>query len=155
MTPSLSRIILLATVVLLAGLPACSWNRTVANPEYRNINPSFIKVGQTTQREVIRKLGPPGLPKDEKKLVEFFSARHVKYVTYEDRCTVFSITFFVFLPFTWCDMQNVSELLVEFDEQGVATGVYRTTRHTIRTPLDDEDDREPQIVEDLARRHSG
>ena len=155
MNASLSRIILLATIVLLAVLPACSWKRTVTNPEYRNINPSFIKVGQTTQRDVIRKLGPPGLPNEMKKPGEFFSARHVKYVTFESRCTRFDIRFFLFVPFLWCDQQNVSELLVEFDEQGVATGVYRTTGHTIRTPLDDEDDREPQIVEDLSRRRAG
>jgi outer membrane protein assembly factor BamE (lipoprotein component of BamABCDE complex) len=155
MNASLSRIILLATVISIPMLPACSWNRTVANPEYRNINPSFIKVGQTTQREVIRKLGPPGLSDEMNNLGDYFSARHVKYVTLESRCTKFEIPFFIFVPFVWCDKQNVSELLVEFDEQGVATGVYRTTRHTIRTPLDDEDDREPQTFEDLTRRRSG
>lgn len=158
-------------LVVLAGslLTGCSFHRTVVNDGVRYLDPSFITVGKTTFREVLKEFGPPRTWRTDMgqlgpplagpdNLGDFgvpsptSSIRHLKYSCADTRVTRLDLAYWLHLPFNWSDEREVEELLVEFDEKGVVSGVFRSLRDTIRPPLQGEGSRLPLITENLERR---
>ena len=137
-------------LVVLAGslLTGCSFHRIVINDGVRYLDPSFITVGETTWRDVLKEFGPPrtGAPSLTSSL------RHLKYSCVDTRVTRLDLAYWLHLPFNWSDEQEVDELLVEFDEKGVVSGVFRSGGDTIRPPLQGEGSRLPLTIENYDRR---
>ena len=106
----------------------------------------FIEIGQTTFLEVLRELGPP---------TSRPSRRHLKYTATDRRTCGFRLrVMFLLLPFKWSDEQRAEELQVEFDPDGVVSGVYKSWMNSVRPPLQGEEIRPPYIIsarEDPAR----
>lgn len=142
----------LTVAALLSMLSGCTFSKMVVNPGHQNLDTSFIKVGETTAYDVLNELGPPAPVTDQSENVRFVSARHLRYITYEEKTTRFLFAIGLVTPFEWTDGQVVEELLIELDEGGHVSNVYRTLRDTIRPPLEKEKDREPLVFEDLTAR---
>ncbi len=126
--------VLLLALALGFSASGCTWARIVVNERVKTLDPSFIVEGQTTWREVLRRLGPPTSQPSDRSLI---------YSSSDQRVTEFGGGLFLWLPFHWSDQQQVYALLVEFDDNGVVTGVYRTERGTIRPPFQGERKRRP------------
>ena len=133
--------------------PGCTFNRTVVNADFKNLDPSFIRVGKTTAYDVLDRLGPPAPVFDYGENFRLISDTHLRYVCYESRDTGLGLGFILVLPFFWSDGQVVDELLIEFDRStGVVSSVSRTQRHTLRPPLEGEAARAPTQFADLTPR---
>ena len=124
------------SLVLAAGLfctlgAGCSLQRTVVNWKVQELDPSFIVPGETTFFDVLRTLGPPtGKP----------SRRYLRYTASDRRTSTFQFKLlFLRLPFRWSDEQQVREIQVEFDAQGVVSAVYESEMSTVRPPLEGEE----------------
>ncbi len=143
--------VLMMLMVAGALLPlGCTFNRTVVNSHFKDLDPSFIHVGKTTAYDVLDRLGPPAPVFDYGENFRLISDTHLRYVCYESRDTAFAFGYGLILPFYWSDGQMVDELLIEFDRtSGVVSNVSRTRRHTIRPPLEGESAREPRQFDDL------
>jgi len=141
----------LAVLILVASLSACAFDRTQVNEQYLGMDTSSIEVGKTTWREVIRELGPPSPTVSTENPLEYVSLRHLKYSSTDRRSTSFLFGYLLIMNFDWSDQQPVEELIVEFDDNGVVSGVWRTYNDTIRPPLQGEGSREEQVTYD----HSG
>lgn len=135
----------LGVALLFSG---CSFNRTLVNPGTAGMDTAFINVGQTTATDVLNTLGCPSpiVNWDNERCV---SDRHLRYTTTEIKNVQFAFGYGVFFPFKWSDSQVIEELLIEFDEQRVVTGVSRTSRDTIWRPLQSEEKRAPLVFQDL------
>lgn len=137
---------LAATALVMSG---CAFERTVTNEETRNLDPSGIVAGRSDRLDVIEQLGVP-LPSVPEEIGTLLVGKdYVNYAVFERRC--FRIGFeqiFLITPFRWCFEDHPYELGVEFDDQGIVTGVYETRREMIWPPFQDEADRPPpQTVE--------
>ncbi|MEI8078119.1 MAG: hypothetical protein WCH61_00640 [bacterium] len=131
----------------------CSFNRTVVNADFKQLDSSFIKVGKTTAYDVLDRLGPPAPVFEYSENFRLISDTHLRYLCYESRDTGFGLGYILVLPFFWSDGQVIDELLIEFDRStGVVASVSRTQRHTIRPPLEGESARAPTQVADLTPR---
>lgn len=132
-----------SALVLVTGLfcctaAGCTLQRTVMNWKARELDPSFIVVGQTTYYEVLTRLGPPtGRP----------SRRYLRYTASDRRTSAFQFrVLFLRLPFRWSDQQRTKELQVEFDDKGFASGVYESEMSTVRPPLQGEEVRPAHYI---------
>ena len=119
----------------------CAFERMVINEGVRKLDPSDIVVGETDHLGVIRELGlpPPHFP--EEIGTRGVSRDYLRYAVFECRC--FRIGFesiLIITPFRWCSRFRSYELDVEFDEQGVVSGVYEMQRDGVWPPLRGEDD---------------
>jgi hypothetical protein len=130
-------------------ISGCSFERTVVNEETKNLDPAGIVAGRSNRLDVIKQLGVP-LPDVPEQIGTLLPGKdYVKYAVSEQRC--FRIGFeriFLITPFRWCFKDYPYELAVEFDDDGIVTGVYETRREMIWPPFQDEADRPPpQTVE--------
>lgn len=130
-----------ASFALLLGCMAtgCAWSRTETNTRLQDIDMSSIEVGKTHWRDVLRTLGPPDVPLKD--------IKHFHYKARDRRLTGFKIGWFLFLPFQWSDRQRVTDILVEFGKDGIVASISKTTRDTIRSPLEGEASRESMVTE--------
>ena len=129
-----------STALVLSMLASgCTWSRVETNPGIRSLDTSFIVVGKTDWREVLRKLGPPDVP------LKNLKAFH--YKARDRRLTGLLIGYWIFLPFQWGDTQRVTEILIECEDDGRVSSVVRSTRDTIRPPLQGQGSRESIVTE--------
>jgi hypothetical protein len=139
-----------ASILILAlVLPACTFEKQIVNSQFRNLDVSFIKVGKTNFYDVIDKIGPPSPVKDLTDNVNLVSDRHLRYICVESRTTQFLFAILLVAPFVWTDQQTIDEIFIEVDQKGFVSGVYRTTRDTVRPPFESSSGREPLHFEDL------
>jgi hypothetical protein len=136
----------LGAVLLLSG---CAFNRTLINPGTSDLNTAFIKVGQTTTSDVLDTLGCPSPIVNKWEYDRRVSERHLRYTTIEVKKVQFVLGYLLMFPFKWADAQIIEELLIEFNEAGTVSGVYRTSRDTIWSPLQSEEKRAPLEFRDL------
>ena len=129
-----SRIRLAAALTLVALTCSCTFNRTVMNEKVRHLDPSFIELGKTTWREVVRELGPPD--------PNIRVLRQLMYTSTDRRTSSLRLGSIVILPFRWYEEARVERLMIELDEKGVVVGVYRSERDATRPPFDSPDARE-------------
>jgi len=143
--------VLMMLMVAGALLPlGCTFNRTVVNSHFKDLDPSFIQVGKTTAYDVLDRLGPPAPVSELSENFRLISDTHLCYVCYESRRTTFALGYVLFLPFCWEDGQMTDELLIEFDrDSGVVSSVTRTRQATVRPPLQGESARAPRQTQDL------
>jgi hypothetical protein len=132
-----------AIALLISG---CAFERTVVNEGTRDLDPSGIVAGRSDRLDVVQKLGVP-LPDVPEEIGTFVLGKdYARYAVFEQRC--FRIGFeqiLLITPFRWCFEDHPYELAVEFDDNGIVTGVYETRREMIWPPFQDEADR-PQPV---------
>ncbi|MHC4943753.1 MAG: hypothetical protein ACYTG7_12120 [Planctomycetota bacterium] len=140
-------------VTVAVTLPACVFERVHVNPGVRDLDTSNLKVGETTWREVLRELGPPNMTTPQDNPLKNISKRHLKYAFRDSKTTSFMLFYLLLLTFSWEDSHPVHELLIEFDEKGVVSGIFLSTTDTIWTPLTSEDSREPGVRKDLTKEH--
>lgn len=136
--------------VLLATSVGCAFERMVVNEGVRNLDPSSIVVGETDHLGVIRELGLPPSDFPEEIGTRGVARDYLRYGVFESRC--FRIGFDAMLlitPFRWCSRFRSYELGVEFDEQGVVSGVYETQREGVWPPFGGEDDIGKPVVRSL------
>jgi hypothetical protein len=132
---------------LLTASVGCAFERVVINEGVRNLDPSNIVAGKTDHLGVIQELGlpPPSFP--EEIGTRGVAKDYLRYATFESRC--FRIGFEAILvatPFRWCSRLRSYELGVEFDEQGIVSGVYEMQREGVWPPFRGEDDiGEPEV----------
>lgn len=122
-------------IALSFSASGCFFSRTVINDGARNLDTSFIEVGKTHFREVLRKLGAPDIPIKD--------TRSFKYSATDVRTTGFIARYFLWLPFGWEESVEVDELLIECDLNGRVTYVTRSRRDVVRPPFEDTADRAP------------
>ena len=135
---------------LLTTSAGCAFERVVINEGVRKLDPSDIVVGETDHLGVIRQLGlpPPSFP--EEIGTRGVAKDYLRYAAFESRC--FRIGFeavLVSTPFRWCSRFRSYELGVEFDEQGVVSGVYEMRRDGVWPPFRGEDDIGKPVVRSL------
>jgi hypothetical protein len=133
---------------LLVASAGCAFERVVIND--RKLDPSNIVAGETDHLGVIRQLGlpPPSFP--EEIGTRGVAKDYLRYAAFESRC--FRIGFEAILvatPFRWCTRFRSYELGVEFDEQGIVSGVYELHRDGVWPPFGGEDDIGKPVVHSL------
>ena len=137
-------------VVTLAGLSTtgCAFHRTVANEHVRTLDPSTLRIGESTWTDAILALGPPVSANTPQKLLRAeLNQRSLRYVAGEANSVSLRIPLiYAMLPFRWSDSQTSYELLLEFDEDQRLTGVYETQRETIWPPFASEPKRKPPVT---------
>jgi hypothetical protein len=140
----------LVVVVVPAWLPSagCTFHRIVVNEHVRMLDPSSLKVGETTWTEAIRELGVPVSANTPQKLLRVeLNQRSLRYTSAESRAVRLGIPLmYAVLPLRWSDTQNTLELLLEFDEDQRLTGVYETYEETIWPPFTSEPKRKPPVT---------
>jgi hypothetical protein len=129
------------SLALLFGCMAagCAWSRIETNTRLSSVDTSSIEVGTTHWREVLRTIGPPDVPLKD--------LRHFHYKSRDQRLTGFKIGWFLFLPFQWSDRQRITDILIEFGKDGLVASISKTTRDTIRPPLQGSSSRESMVTE--------
>lgn len=124
---------LFGAFILCLSVTGCYYSRTVVNEGTRDLDTSFIRVGETDWKEVFAKLGPPDVPLKD--------TRSFKYTSTDVRATGFIARYFLWLPFGWEDSVEVDEVLIECDERGKVQYVTRSLRDVVRPPFEDAADR--------------
>jgi len=141
-------------ICLLGGLLAtsvgCAFERVVTNEGVRNLDLSNIVVGETDRLGVIRELGLPPADLPEEIATRGIARDYLRYGVFESRC--FRIGFdaiLIITPFRRCSRFRSYELGVEFDEQGIVSGVYEMRRDGVWPPFGGEDDIGEPVVRSL------
>jgi hypothetical protein len=147
------RYVFFLLVVVAVTMPACVFERIQSNPGVRDLDTSNIKVGETTWREVMRELGPPNMTAPTDNPLKYVSKRHLKYAFRDGKTTSFILFYLLMMTFSWEDGHPVHELLIEFDEKGVVSGIVLSTTDTIWAPLESDASREPRVTRDLTKEH--
>lgn len=135
----------LPAACVAAGLllsQGCAFHREVVNGSVRQLDTSFIRVGQTHATEVFAKLGPPP-PAELAGAPAVARDDYLRYACQETRRTRFLFGYVVFFPFQWMDTQAVDEYVITLDENRIVTDVVHTTRDTVRPPLQSDANRPP------------
>jgi len=134
-------------LLALAVLPGCSFHKTITNDHVRSLDASSIEVGKTTQMEVLETLGPPAPVMATESALKNVSERHFVYSCWESREFELLVAYILFLPFQWSDFRSVEDLVVEFDERGIVSDLYRVKDHCIWRPFRKDAGRGPAVVE--------
>jgi hypothetical protein len=132
----------LAPVALALLVSACAFERTVVNEGVERLDPSGIVAGQSDRLDVLKQLGAPPEQNVEEIGIRAVSGDYLAYQVFERRC--FRIGFeeiLLITPFIWCFSDYPYRLAVEFDENGIVSGVYATRRDMIWPPFQREADR--------------
>jgi hypothetical protein len=138
---------LLLGIVALACLPACSFHKSITNERIKQLDAASIVVGKDSHLDVLEKLGPPAPVVATEKALKNVSARHFKYSCWETREAKIEFAFVLVLPFIWRDNRAIEELVVEFDDRGIVSDVYRVKGDCIWRPLQGEGSRDADLVE--------
>jgi len=142
----MKKLLLLLCLLALIHLTACHFHKSITNDWVRHLDTSAIKVGETTQMEVLETLGPPAPTSTTERATRNVSEQHFKYTCWETRRCSLILGHILVLPFVWRDQRNVDELVVEFDEMGIVSDCYRVTDDCIWQPLQGEGSREPMSL---------
>ena len=108
---------------LLLALPACvaltgcTWQRLQSNEALRELDVSAIKVGESTWRDVLDRLGPPSGSTTER-IRGLDSMVSFRYACADEKVFTFFLAYLLVLPFRWGDVQTGSELVVETARHG-------------------------------------
>ena len=132
----------LAPLALALLVSACAFERTVVNKGVEKLDPSGIVAGQSDRLDVLKQLGAPPEQSVEEIGIRTVAKDYLAYQVFERRC--FRIGFdqiLLITPFRWCFSDNPYRLAVEFDENGIVSGVYATRRDMIWPPFQNEADR--------------
>jgi len=133
---------------------ACAFERTVVNEGVERLDPASLVAGQSDRLDVLRRFGAPPEKTVEEAGTRSIARDYLAYQVYERRC--FRVGFeqlLLITPFRWCFSDYPYRLAVEFDEDGIVSGVYTTRRDMVWPPFQDPADRPPpatvQISGDL------
>ena len=140
--------LILAVALAWPPLAGCRFHRTVVNEHVRTLDPSALRIGETTWTDAIRELGPPVSANTPQKLLRAeLNQRSLRYVAAESKAVRVGIPFTNgMLALRWSDTQNTYVLLLEFDEDQRLTGVYETRKETIWAPFTREPKRMPPVT---------
>jgi hypothetical protein len=131
-----------APVALALLVSACAFERTVVNEGVEKLDPRGIVAGQSDRLDVLQQLGAPPEQSVEEIGIRAVARDYLAYQVFERRC--FRIGFdsiLLITPFRWCFADYPYRLAVEFDENGIVSGVYTTRRDMIWPPFQSEADR--------------
>ena len=123
-----------ALAVVLSSLPACTFHRVSVNKNYNDVDVSWLRAGETTWQEVLKRWGAPvsaGNPADAVRAQ--VSTRFLKYASWEVKTSRFGTKWW--FPFYWRDGRALRELLLEFDEDGKLKECWETQNDTVWRPL--------------------
>lgn len=136
-----SRCIAALAVLLAQG---CVFRATVQNPFTAELDPSWVTLGTTTWRDVLDRWGPPMPRTSESLTTELPTLRYFRYTkTVNTTFAVLIPPTYLLLPWSWSDEQRTREVIIEFDERGVASDAYVRTDDVIWRPFESEPDRAP------------
>jgi len=140
--------LLVAVTLSWLSSTGCVLHRTVVNERVRDLDPSTLRIGETTWTDAVRELGPPVSANTPQQLLRAeIQQRSLKYIAAESTEVRLMIPLMVVaLPVRWSDTQNLYELLLEFDENQRLTGVYETCRETLWLPFETEPKRTPPVT---------
>lgn len=130
----------LAPILVALAVSACAFEKTVLNEGVQNLDASGIVAGRSDRLDVLRQLGGPPEDSVEEAGTRVVGRDYLNYAVFEERC--FRIGFdqlLLITPFRWCFADHPYELAVEFDENGLVTGVYQTRRDMIWPPFQSEE----------------
>lgn len=133
----------LLALLVLALAPGCAFRRDLTNPQFRALDTSAVKVGQSTWVDVLATLGPPTPANAEAIGQEAASLRLFRYPCTEVRTTSFTFPLYLILPFSWTDDALVADTVIEFDAQGVVSAIHQSGQVGIWRPFSGEEDRAP------------
>ena len=143
----LKKLLLLLVLPALAALSACSFHKIIVNEHIRHLDTSSIVVGQTTQIEVLERLGPVAPVATTEKALKNVNERFFVYTCWESQEAGLEIAYFIVLPFFWRDAKPIENLVVEVDENGIVSDLYRVKDECLWRPLQGEGSREPISLE--------
>jgi hypothetical protein len=132
----------LVPIALALLVSACAFERTVVNEGVEKLDPSGIVAGQSDRLDVLSQLGAPPEQSVEEIGIRAVARDYLAYQVFERRC--FQIgpeRVLLIIPFRWCFADYPYRLAVEFDENGIVSGVYTTRRDMIWPPFQREADR--------------
>ena len=140
----------LAPILVALAVSACAFEKTVTNEGVQSLDASGIVAGQSDLLEVLRQLGAPPEDSVEEAGTRVVSRDLLNYAVLEERC--FRIGFdqlLLITPFRWCFADHPYELAIEFDENGIVTGVYETRREMIWPPFESEENMPAPVTTQL------
>lgn len=146
------RLLSISALLLIVVLPACTYHKSVTNEWVKHVDTSQIVVGESTHMDVLEKIGPPSPVFASERAVKNVASSHFIYSCWENRGVDFNIGYILVLPFGWTDQRVVESLVVEFDDKGLVSDIYRVKDDLIWRPLQGEGSRDPREVEFLGGR---
>lgn len=136
--------------VALAG-SSCAFERTVLNEGVEKIDTSGIVAGETSRTEVLMTLGAPPVNSIEAAGTRTIDKDYFSYAVLDRRCFRFGFEeLWLITPFRWCSTAYPYRLAVEFDEDGVVSGIYKTRRENIWRPFESDQHRRPPVTTEVA-----
>ena len=132
----------LALLALALLVSSCAFQRTAVNEGIEKLDPSGIVAGRSNRLDVLQQLGTPPEQSVNEIGIRSVARDYLSYQVFEQRC--FRIGFdniLLITPFRWCFADYPYRLAVEFDENGIVSGVYVTRRDMIWPPFQNEADR--------------
>ena len=132
----------LALIAVALAVSACAFERTVINEGVENLDASGIVAGQSDRVDVISSWACHPRSSIAEAGIRSVGRDYLSYTVFEERC--FRIGFdqlLVITPFRWCFADHPYQLAVEFDDNGIVSGVYQTRRDMIWPPFQSEEDR--------------
>jgi hypothetical protein len=140
-----------APVALALLISSCAFERTVVNEGVEKLDTSGIVAGQSNRLDVLQQLGAPPEQSVEEIGMRAVARDYLAYQVFERRC--FRIGFdqlLLITPFRWCFADYPYRLAVEFDENGIVSGVYATRHDMIWPPFQSEKDRPGPVTTQLS-----
>jgi hypothetical protein len=131
-----------AVVALALVVSSCAFERTVVNEGVEKLDPTGIVAGESNRLDVLQQLGAPPEQSVEEIGIRSVARDYLSYQVFERRC--FRVGFdqiLLITPFRWCFADYPYRLAVEFDENGIVSGVYATRREMIWPPFQNAADR--------------
>ena len=140
----------LALLTILISTSSCSFHRVIVNEHLKNQDVSWIRLGESTWIDVLKRLGPPENAAAPRENIPKLSPGGFKYTCYDTKTTELILQYIVMIPFRWRDIQPAYELLVEFDEHGRVSRVTKSEGDAIWKPLTSESGRVPPRIQVIA-----
>lgn len=137
--------VLAAAAICCLLSSGCAFTRSRGNEYIRNLDTSFIRIGQTTRDDVLSRLGPPPMLVTVQKPENVFSPERLRYISYAQNEFKFGNRTLLVFEFNWSDAQYERELAIDFDAQDRVARVAWTDRDCIWKPFERESCREPLL----------
>lgn len=142
--------VLVLGATALAG-SSCAFERTVRNEGVENLDISGIVAGQTERVDVLMQLGAPPINSIEAAGTRSIDKNYFSYAVQDERCFRFGFdSMLLITPFRWCSKDHPYRLAIEFDEDGIVSGIYKTRRDNIWPPFENETHRRPPVTTEIA-----
>jgi len=132
---------LLLTAAAAAALSGCTFHRVQSNAAFETLDPTPLRIHESTFEDVLNRLGPPSSGTVER-IRDATSMVSFRYMCADEKSFDLLLSYGLILPFRWGDKRTGRELVVEFDGKGVVSDIYVVSEEAAWRPFSEPSGRE-------------